>query len=239
MKRTVSKGVAALACVAIIVGLSGCKFVGNAKLESDENKASYALGLDIGQRAKQVGVKVDSAAVLAGIQDALDGKDPRVAREEIMAAIMRLQESGAKKVKEEGDAFLAKNKTNPGVKTTASGLQYEVVTEGTGATPKLGDRVKVHYKGTLLNGTVFDSSIERKEPAEFNLGQVIKGWDEGLQLMKVGSKYKFTIPNELAYGTRPVGPIPAGAVLQFEVELLDVVNTPAPPAGGKPAPKKK
>lgn len=223
-----------LGMVAIAIGVSGCKFVGNAKLDSDEAKASYALGLDVGGRVKQIGIKVDDAAILAGIQDSMGGKDPRVPREEIMAAVMRLQEGGAKKVKEEGDAYLAKNKTNPAVKTTASGLQYEVVTEGNGATPVMGDKVKVHYKGTLINGTVFDSSIERNEPAEFALGQVIKGWDEALMLMKVGSKWKLAIPNELAYGTRPVGPIPPGSVLLFEVELLDVKKGEAAKADGKP-----
>ncbi len=125
---------------------------------------------------------------------------------------------------EKGEAFLKENSTKEGVKTTASGLQYKVLKEGTGKIPKATDNVQVHYRGTLLDGTEFDSSIKRGEPAEFPLNRVIPGWTEGVQLMKEGSKYQFTIPSKLAYGERgtPGGPIPPNATLIFEVELISI-----------------
>jgi len=126
--------------------------------------------------------------------------------------------------KKEGEKFLAENKTKPGVKTTATGLQYVVLKQGKGDAPKVSSRVKVHYHGTLTDGTVFDSSVDRGEPTEFGVGQVIKGWTEGLQLMNPGAKYKFFIPQDLGYGAtpRPGGKIKPFATLIFEVELLEV-----------------
>jgi FKBP-type peptidyl-prolyl cis-trans isomerase len=123
-----------------------------------------------------------------------------------------------------GATYLAENAKKAGVKVTASGLQYEVITEGKGAKPKATDTVKVHYEGKLLDGTVFDSSIKRKEPVSFPLNQVIAGWTEGVQLMSVGSKYKFTIPSNLAYGEQGSGPITPNSVLVFEVELIEIVK---------------
>ena len=236
-----TKWIAAMALVALVgcdkLGLS--QFGGEPKIESDEAKASYALGLEAGSRAKQLNLKVDHAAMKLGLEDGQAGKDPRKSREEIMAAIQKLQEGGVQKTKETGDKYLTENKQKAGVKVTASGLQYEVVTEGSGATPVMGDTVRVHYTGTLIDGTKFDSSLDRGEPAEFQLGQIIKGWDEALQLMKVGSKWKLAIPADLAYGNRPAGPIPAGSVLLFEVELIEVKKPQAAPAKAAPAAKKK
>ena len=147
------------------------------------------------------------------------------AREYMQTYFVQASAKEAKKNKEEGEKFLAENKTKSGVITTESGLQYQVITEGTGAKPTEKDRVKVHYTGTLLDGTKFDSSVDRGEPAEFGVNQVIKGWTEGLQLMPVGSKYIFWIPSELAYGERAAGPeIKPNSVLKFEVELLDIVK---------------
>ena len=227
------KWIAAMAVVVLVgcdkLGLS--QFGGEAKLESDEAKASYALGLEAGSRAKQLNLKVDHAAMKQGLEDGQSGKDPRKSREEIMAAIQKLQENGVQKTKEAGEKYLADNKQKAGVKVTASGLQYEVVTEGSGATPVMGDTVRVHYTGTLIDGTKFDSSLDRGEPAEFQLGQIIKGWDEALKLMKVGSKWKLTIPSELAYGERGAGPIPPHSVLLFDVELLEVKKGAGMPPG--------
>lgn len=220
----------------MVLTMVGCKFVGNAKLDADEAKANYALGLEIGTQVKKLNLKADNAAILAGVEDALAGKEPRIPRDDIRAAIMKISEAGAAKTKESGAAFLAANKAKSGVTTTASGLQYEVMAPGEGDSPTDGDVVKVHYKGTLIDGTVFDSSIDRKEPAEFPLGQIIKGWDEALKLMKPKAKWKLTIPPELAYGDRGAGPIPPNSVLVFEVELLDIKKGAAqPPPGAAPA----
>ncbi|MDX9731228.1 MAG: FKBP-type peptidyl-prolyl cis-trans isomerase [Bdellovibrionales bacterium] len=213
--------------------LTGCKFVGNANLDKDEAKANYALGLEIGSQAKQMGMKMDNAAILAGVQDALEGKEPRVPRDDIRAAIIRVRDGASSKAKEAGVAYLEKNKGKEGVTVTESGLQYEVLKAGEGAQPKDGDVVKVHYKGTLIDGTQFDSSIDRGEPAEFPVGRIIKGWNEALKLMKVGSKWKLTIPPDLAYGETGAGAqIPPHSVLVFEVELLDTKAGEADPHHG-------
>lgn len=214
-----------MAAVGLLV-LSSCD---KAKLDTDQQKASYAIGQQIGSNMKSQSVDVDVKALSAGLEDALKGKEAKLKPEEMQAAMGKLQEASMKKHQEageknagEGKAFLEKNKANANIKTTASGLQYEVVKEGTGAKPKATDVVSVHYTGTLINGTKFDSSVDRGQPAEFPLNGVIPGWTEGLQLMSVGSKYKFYIPSELAYGARDQGPIPANSVLIFDVELLDI-----------------
>ena len=198
--------------------------------------ASYIIGTNIGTNLKSQAVDVNLESLIAGLTDVLKGtgsKIPPAEAQEIMKKFetemqsktqAKAGESGKKNI-EEGKAFLEKNGKADGVKTTVSGLQYSVMTEGTGAKPKSTDTVKVHYHGTLLNGSVFDSSVQRNEPATFPLDGVIKGWTEGLQLMPIGSKYKFVLPSELAYGERGAGgDIGPNAVLTFEVELLEIVK---------------
>lgn len=234
--------------VLVSLGVVACQ----KKLDTDQKKVSYAIGQQIGQNIKQVGLDVDSDVVGMAIADVLKGKN-QMTPEEVTAAQTKLQEMMMKKSQEanaksqeqagenkkKSDEFLAKNKTADGVKTTASGLQYIVEKEGTGASPKESDMVRVHYKGTLLSGEEFDSSYARKEPAEFPVSGVIKGWGEALQLMKVGGKYKLFVPPDLAYADKSGGKIPPNSMLIFEVELLDVVKPPKPDAASKPAPKKK
>lgn len=202
----------------------------DAALETDEAKASYGIGLNIGRSLKQDGMEIDTKVLLQGINDALEGNDPKVTQEEFVAAIQKMQAAAveknnpdAKKNREAGEAFLAKNKQRPEVKTTDSGLQYEVIEAGDGATPKETDLVKTHYKGTLLDGTEFDSSHKRGEPAVFPVNRVIDGWTEALQLMKVGGKWKLYIPSDLAYGVQGAGQdIGPNETLVFEIELLDI-----------------
>ena len=172
--------------------------------------------------------------LIAGFIQAIKGDSaamkmtPQEAQQYLQTYFVEAQAREAAKSKEEGEKFLAENKTKEGVITTESGLQYQVVTEGTGAKPTAEDRVKVHYTGTLLDGTKFDSSVDRGEPAEFGVNQVIKGWTEGLQIMPAGSKYIFWIPSELAYGERGAGQdIKPNSVLKFEVELLEVIKADA------------
>ena len=224
------------------MALSGCQ----KKLDTDQKKASYAIGQQIGGNLKNQNIEFDPEVLAMSIQDAAAGKESKLKPDEMQAAMMKLQEGIMKKQQElgeknkaEGMAFLEKNKTAEGVKTTASGLQYIVVTEGTGKTPTANDTVKAHYKGTLINGQQFDSSYDRGQPAEFPVGGVIKGWTEALQMMKVGGKMKLFIPPDLGYGPAARPGIPANSVLVFDVELVDVKGAEAPAAAGKAAPKKE
>jgi FKBP-type peptidyl-prolyl cis-trans isomerase len=228
-----------------LLALACDKFGGGANLNSDEKKAGYAIGQQIGQSFKMQNVNPDLDSVVAGMKDALKGEKGKLTPEETQAALMKLREASmakmedeSKKNKEKGDKFLADNKTKEGVKTTESGLQYQVVTEGKGDRPKDESVVKVHYKGTLIDGTEFDSSYTRGEPAEFPVNGVIKGWTEALKLMTPGSKYKLTIPADLAYGPMGRPPtIPGNSVLVFDVELLDIVK--AAPGGAAPGKEAK
>ena len=202
-------------------------------LSTFKDSTSYALGADLGSNLKQQGVEIDYDVFMAGITDAmLDGDLVKLHQKQRRSVMASLQQSIRDKAKEEGetnllkaDEFLDKNKAdNSDVKETPTGLQYRVLREGDGDSPVAEDRVKVHYAGKLIDGTEFDSSYERGDPTEFGLNQVIKGWTEGLQLMKVGAKYEFFIHPNIAYGARPRPTIPANSVLIFEVELLDIVT---------------
>ena len=204
------------------------------ELTTTEQKTSYALGLDVGMSFRRLPVELDLHGFFAGIEDMITGSKPRLTQEEfaetmqafqatMQAAASEAQKGAAEENMKEGAAFLVKNGMQKGITTTDSGLQYQVLTAGTGATPKKSDLVTVHYTGTLIDGTVFDSSVERGEPASFPVGGVIPGWTEALLLMKVGGKYKLFVPSDLAYGTRGAGEaIGPNATLIFEVELLGI-----------------
>lgn len=230
-----------IAVAGLFVTLSACN---KPDLKSDKGQASYAIGQQIGKNLKAQNIEIDAKTLAASLDDATKGKS-EMKDEEIQKAMMKLQENAMKKQQEEGEAnkkksadFLEKNKSAEGVKITASGLQYSVIKEGDGAIPKKEDNVKCHYTGTLIDGTKFDSSVDRGQPAEFPVGGVIPGWTEALQMMKVGSKYKLFIPPELAYGPAGRPGIPPNSALIFEVELLEIVKAPAA-AAAKPVKAKK
>lgn len=203
------------------------------EMNSLSEKASYAVGLDIGESLGRYGTAIDLPLLIRGIEDNLKGKKPLLLPEEATTIkrefFQKLQQEIAVKNQAAEEAFLAENGKKEGVKTTASGLQYMVLEAGSGPTPKPTDRVRVHYRGTLLDGTEFDSSFSRGEPATFEVGRVIAGWTEGLQLMKVGSKYRLFIPSRLAYREQGAGPrIGPNSMLLFDVELLGIEPSPAP-----------
>lgn len=197
-------------------------------LKTSVDSLSYAIGVNVGENLKRQGVNANVEVFAQAIKDVLASKKLVISAEESNNFIQSyFEKEFAKKAnanKSAGVKFLAENKTKPGIVTTASGLQYQVLVAGTGEKPTSADRVKVHYQGSLLDGTVFDSSIKRGEPATFGVTQVISGWVEALQLMPVGSKWKLFIPSELAYG--PQGPPSIGPdqLLIFEVELLEIVR---------------
>ena len=192
------------------------------------DSVSYSLGVLIAQNLKSQGfVGLNNLQLAQGIQDVLENKSLKITVQDAGNLVNQYLSAQASKGHEgnlaAGETFLLENKKRAGVKTTSSGLQSEVILEGTGPSPKLTDKVKVHYHGTLIDGTVFDSSVQRGEPISFPLGNVIQGWQEGLQLMKTGSKYKLFIPYHLAYGERSAGAaIKPFSALIFEVELLGI-----------------
>ena len=194
------------------------------------DKLSYAWGMALGQQLRALGVSnLDKAEFDEGVHAAFDGKETKISPEEanklIQEYLQELTEKKAAEIKSVGEKFLAENKKKENVKETASGLQYIVDKEGTGAQPTATDEVTVHYTGKLLDGTVFDSSVNRGEPATFPLNRVIPGWTEGVQLMKEGAKYTFFIPSDLAYGPQGVpNAIPPHSTLIFDVELIKVVK---------------
>jgi FKBP-type peptidyl-prolyl cis-trans isomerase len=205
-------------------------------LETSEERLSYGIAYGLGQRMANDKVPLDVGAFTAGMSDALDGKDSRLSPEEIQAEMQAFQQkmqaaqqadqaAAAEANAEASSEFLKENAAREGVVTTDSGLQYEVIEAGEGSSPSADDSVEVHYRGTLVDGTEFDSSYKRGEPVTFGVGQVIAGWTEALQLMKVGSKWKLYIPADLAYGSGGAGGvIGPNAALVFEVELLDIVD---------------
>ena len=218
------------------------------KLETTTDRVSYSLGSQVGGSLKKSGVDVEFDTFLRGVRDALAGKEPLMTPAEMRTAMQEFTRERAEKqqeerrVQSEGNvaaeaAFLKDNAEKPGVETLPSGLQYKVLQEGTGALPKATDRVKVHYRGTLLDGTEFDSSYARDKPSEFMANQVIRGWTEALQLMQEGAKWELYIPSALAYGSRGKGAtIGPNAMLVFEVELLEIlpevkINPPVSPTG--------
>jgi FKBP-type peptidyl-prolyl cis-trans isomerase FklB len=219
------------------------------QLKDLKDKVSYSIGLDLGFNFKKQNLELNPDALLLGVKDALGGKQPLLSESEVKDTMTALtkqleekQKAQAEQNVKDGEKFLAENKKKEGVKTTASGLQYKVIKEGTGPQPKLTDSVVAHYRGTLINGTEFDSSYKRGQPATFPLSGVIKGWTEGLQLMKVGSKYQLFVPSNLAYGDRAMGgDIAPNSTLIFEVELVGIQppETPSPAPTASPSPKVK
>ncbi len=211
------------------------------KMDTEQAKQAYSLGVSAGRYLQstideysKISVDLNAQLILKGVQDGMAGKSD-VTEEEIQQLLtaldetyrneqMKLAEAAAASAKAAGQAYLDENAKKDGVTVTESGLQYEVLQAAEGAKPAATDTVKVHYTGTLTDGTKFDSSVDRGEPIEFPLNRVIPDWTEGVQLMSVGSKFRFTIPSELAYGERDMGTIPPNSVLVFEVELLDIVK---------------
>ncbi len=211
-----------------------------ATFKDDKEKASYAVGMTIGNNIKRSGLDLDVDAMAAAMKDVMAGRETKMTPQQSQEAINNYQRESqrkaAEKNKEAGAAFLAANKAKPGVKThtvtladgTTAELQYKVITDGTGAMPKTNDTVTVNYRGTLINGTEFDSSAKHGQPGKFNINRVVKGWTEALQLMKSGSKWELYLPASLAYGDSGFPPaIEPGASLIFEIELIGI-DTPAP-----------
>ncbi len=223
--------------------LSVSAYAADPSLKTQKDKVSYSIGLDIGGNLKNQSIEIDPKLLAQGIQDAVSGGKRLLTEEEVQGVMMafqqemqakaatRAKEAGDKNLKE-GSTFMAENKKKKGVTALPSGLQYKIITAGTGKKPKATDTVTTHYRGTLIDGTEFDSSIKRGEPASFPVSGVIPGWTEALQLMPVGSKWQLVVPPDLAYGPRGAGQqIGPNATLVFEVELLSIQEegkTPKP-----------
>ena len=225
---------AAVALVSLV--LAGCDSQTSAELKTPAQKASYGIGLNMGKSLAQEGMDdLDSQAVAQGIEDAIGKKEQKLKDDELVEAFAFLQKRAEERMAalndeaaKAGKKFLEDNAKREGVKTTASGLQYEIVTKAEGAQPKATDVVSVHYEGRLTDGKVFDSSIQRGSPIDLPVSGVIPGWVEALQLMHVGEKAKLYIPSELAYGAQSPSPaIPANSVLVFDLELLSIKDPAA------------
>ena len=225
---------AAIISTGLLFGV--CSAADKLELKDQKDKESYSLGYQFGMSLKMQGVDINLDAYASAIRDALGGKEPRMSSEEMQSTVMgfrqRMADAQQKALKDQGEknlaegkSFLAENTKKTGVKTLPSGLQYKVLSEGAGKTPKKSDTVTVHYRGTFMNGTEFDSSIARGQPATFKVDGVIPGWTEALQLMKEGAKWQLFIPAELAYGEKGMPPrIPPQSALVFDVELISVQN---------------
>lgn len=235
-----------LAATAGAVLAAGC----SKKPKDQKSQVSYSIGVSFGKSLKAQNLDLDKKALANGVMDGFEGKELLLNDQEMQTSLAKLSETrqaemnaAAEKNKTASDEFMAKNADAEGVRATQSGLQYKVLAEGDGPSPKPEDVVVVHYKGTLIDGTEFDSSFKRNQPAEFPVRGVIPGWQEGLQLMKKGGKMMIYVPPELGYGAAARQQIPANAVLIFEVELLDVkpgAKIPPPSRAGKAAaPKTK
>lgn len=233
------KSLYGLAAISFLVAVAGCApeqaaVKAEPKLDNPKNRISYTIGLNIGKDFASQEMEVDPEVLLMGVKDAMEGREPRLSEEEMIAEIQAFQQEMqarqmeqakelAEKNLKEGEAFLAENAQQEGVVVLDSGLQYKVLEEGDGPSPSVDSTVTVHYRGTLIDGTEFDSSYSRNEPATFPVSGVIPGWTEALPLMQVGSKWQLVIPPELAYGERGAGAdIGPNATLLFEVELLGI-----------------
>lgn len=224
--------ISAIFSVAMVTGIASAQ--SKVSLTTEKEKVGYSIGLDIGSNFKRQGVDLDPKAIAAGIADGMSGAKPLLNEEEINKVMTEFRQQMGKRAEEtarkaaeknqkEGDAFLSENKKKKGVVTLPSGLQYKVIKEGAGKMPKASDTVTTHYRGTLIDGTEFDSSYKRNEPTSFPVSGVIKGWTEALQLMKVGSKWQLFVPSNLAYGQQGPSPqIGPNATLIFEVELIAI-----------------
>ena len=223
-----------LVIVSAILVFAACNNAGtnvakDVKLTSELDSISYLIGVDIASNVKRAGIEeIDINAFAVGFAQVINGDSTQIsaadAQTKVRAYIRKTQELKAENSLKENTAFLEENKKKEGITTTASGLQYKIIKKGDGDIPISTDKVKVHYKGTLINGDVFDSSYDRNEPAVFPVTGVIKGWQEALQLMPVGSKWTVYIPSEIAYGKRAQGKITPNSTLIFEMELLEIVK---------------
>jgi FKBP-type peptidyl-prolyl cis-trans isomerase FklB len=224
-----------LLAMILSIGLlySPCFGAERPELKDQKDKESYSLGYQFGQSLKAQGLDINMDVYTSGIKDALYGTKPLLSQEEINKTVLEVQQRVAtarqKELKEkaeknlsEGKAFMEANKKKEGVKTLPSGLQYKVLKEGSGKTPKATDEVTANYRGSFIDGTEFDSSYKKGTPITFQVDKVIPGWKEALQLMKVGSQWQLLVPAELGYGEHSVGPIPPNATLIFEVELISI-----------------
>jgi FKBP-type peptidyl-prolyl cis-trans isomerase len=236
----------AFAVFAGVILLAGQAFGAEDQLlKSKKDKISYTIGVASGNNLKQQSIDIDPDIMAKGLKDSMSGGKLLMTDEEMREVMttfrkemaIRQLETMAEKNRKEGDAFLAENRKREGVTTLPSGLQYQVLTEGKGKNPKPTDTVVAHYRGTLLNGTEFDSSYLRQEPASINLDTVIKGWREALPLMKEGAKWRLFIPSDLAYGENGTSAIEPNSTLIFEVELISVLKEAAAQAPAKPGAK--